>query len=711
MHLVKWLRRNNRKVMAIVVIVIMVGFVGGTYLTQLGRRRSGLGKTAAYLGDAKVTQYDLAIAQRQLEVLNSIGAPALLSLPQDRRAGSHQLYAALLGELLFSSRSGSPQADSQIRRIASSGGLRIKESQIDEIYRRPMGNHVYWYCLKTEAYRAGIAVSRTRAGQTLGNIIPKIFGGASYRQVVGSLINRYGIPEKEILSTFADLLAVLEYTTLVCSNEAFTSRQLAYVAACDQETVNTEFVRFDAADFESAEPTDAAAAEQFARYRHFPAGSVTEDNPYGFGYRLPETAMLEYLGVRLDDVSSIIDKPTEEQAEDYYQRHRADFTEQVPSDPNDPNSPITTRQKSYAEVANSISRMLLNSAIDSRASEILHDASSLIEQDPSLPFQAAADRLAEQHGLRLYAGKTGRLDAEAIRSDEYLARLYIGDSIYDSVELARKVFAVGKPAGEEPAPEIIGPARDVSGRIMAILRVADRWPSRPPENLNETFSTARPVLGQEQQADSTYSVKAKVVRDLKRLAAMETARRTAEEFVARANEQGWDPTIERFNRIHGPNEPGGDSNEAGAVEPFRLETRRGLRRTSPDQLAALASHVADYPGGASILAAQKTSALFTDKLYQLAQLEGGGQVALPTVMAFKPHTSYYAIKSIELQGMTRSQYDKTKSRIALRKDMAELQTLAVVHLNPRNILERTGFRTAAETTGGSDEPEADKGSS
>ena len=35
MSLVKWFRKNNTKIMAVVVIVLMVGFIGGSALTSL----------------------------------------------------------------------------------------------------------------------------------------------------------------------------------------------------------------------------------------------------------------------------------------------------------------------------------------------------------------------------------------------------------------------------------------------------------------------------------------------------------------------------------------------------------------------------------------------------------------------------------------------------------------------------------------------------
>jgi hypothetical protein len=471
-----------------------------------------------------------------------------------------------------------------------------------------------------------------------------------------------------------------------------------------------EFVRFDAADFEAAEPSSEAAAELFEKYKDFFAGAVSDENPYGFGYRLPPMVELEYLGIRLDDVSSTIERPAAEQAEQYYQRHRAQFTEQVRSDPNDPNSPPVSRQRSYAEVANNISQMLFNQRLNSRASGILREAADMADSDASLEFRAIAGRLGEKHNIRVYAGRTGRLGAKDIRSAPYLGRLYTGDSIYDSVELAREVFPNSEVQGGDAAPKTIGPARDVSGRIMAVFRVAERWPAREPEDLNETFSTAGPVFEPDGQGGSVYSAAEKVTEDLKTISAMEQARKTAGEFVEQAASQGWDEAIERFNEIHAAAPPASPDGPAPA-KPFRLETRTGLRRTSPDELEALAAHVAGYPGGGGIIAARKVQARFVRMLYELARPETGLQADLPAVVEFKPHAACYAIKGISSKALTRQDYDKAKSILAVRTDMADMQTQAVVHLNPGNILKRADFRSAAEDAGGSGEPEANKGSS
>ena len=75
MSLVRWFRKNKTKIMAIVVIVILFGFIGGsTLLQQLNRKRTGLHKTIAYFGDnRKITNYDLILARQELGILRMLG--------------------------------------------------------------------------------------------------------------------------------------------------------------------------------------------------------------------------------------------------------------------------------------------------------------------------------------------------------------------------------------------------------------------------------------------------------------------------------------------------------------------------------------------------------------------------------------------------------------------------------------------------------------
>ena len=205
MNLVKWFRKNNKKVMAVVVIVIMIGFIGGSYLDQLSRKRT-LYKTVAYFADNReITDYDLSVARQELEMLRALQADILLR--------SQDLQGILLSEVLFSESARDGALVNHIQRTIRTNRFRISDKQINEIYspktKWAAPAYTYWYCLQNEAHLAGVRVSNENAGKVLGMVIPQMFDGASYSQLIGTIINRHRISEQQILTTFGKLLAVL----------------------------------------------------------------------------------------------------------------------------------------------------------------------------------------------------------------------------------------------------------------------------------------------------------------------------------------------------------------------------------------------------------------------------------------------------------------------------------------------------------------------
>ncbi|GAH62943.1 unnamed protein product, partial [marine sediment metagenome] len=260
---------------------------------------------------------------------------------------------------------------------------------------------------------------------------------------MGVLINRQRISEKEILATFSKLMAVLQYSSMICSSEDITSSQIMHDASREEERIDVEFIKFDSSVFAETQdqPSEAKISEHFEKYKEFFAGDVSEKNLYGFGYKLPDRAQLEYIAVKLDDISATVTPPTQEETEEYYEKYREEFPEMVPSDPNDMNSPLIERTKSYAEVASIISNLLLQKRMNSKANMILQEAKTLTEagledtESQNLTteqlgqmvgdYNAAADQLSEKHETKVYAGQTGLLSAADIQTDEYLGRLYI----------------------------------------------------------------------------------------------------------------------------------------------------------------------------------------------------------------------------------------------------------------------------------------------
>jgi hypothetical protein len=197
--------------MAVVVVVLMIGFVGGSALNRLLSPRSTSGhRGVAYFGDNKeITNYDLALARRELDILRMLRADELLK--------SQDLLGILLSELLFAEQRTSPALLNRIRQTIRTNQYRISDRQINDMYGRSVPSSIYWLLLRDEVQLTGIRVQNEDVGKLLGQAIPQLFDGLTYSQRIGALINQYRIPEQQILTIFGKLLAVLQYAHMICS--------------------------------------------------------------------------------------------------------------------------------------------------------------------------------------------------------------------------------------------------------------------------------------------------------------------------------------------------------------------------------------------------------------------------------------------------------------------------------------------------------------
>ena len=740
MNLVKWLRKNNTKVMAVVVIFIFVGFVGEQFFAELSRRRTGQHKTLACFADnRKITNYDLALARQELEILKLLQADKILrniSVPVFR---ANDLQAVLLAELLFSDRTTSPALTAYIKQMIGTNRYRISEKQIDDIYRRSMPSETYWLLLKNEAQLAGVKTSNEISGMQLAKIIPQLFNGATYSQLIGSITNQQSIPEEEILTAFSELITVLMYARMVCTTEDITSSQIMHNASLEEETIDVEFVKFDSAVFAKTqkEPSEEELIGHFDKYKKFFAGDINDQNPYGFGYKLDDRVQLEYIAVKLDEIAATVTAPTEEEAEEFYQKHREEFAVSVPSDPNDPNSLQTKRIKSYGEVAGIISKNLLQNKINSEAEKILQEARTLTEAglqatDMELAkisaeqfrqmagdYVTAAKQLSEKYKIKVYAGRTGLLSASDILSDEYLGALFLKGYGYNPLVLTRAVFAIDELAASELSPfdvpkpklyENIGPAGDMLGRIMVVVRVTEAEKASVPESINQTFAKGSLKLDedQEQPGENVYSIRKAVSEDLKKLSAMDTTKNKAEEFIRLAVKDGWENVVDKFNKLYKPP----DTQSGEDANAFELQNFTNLQRASSMLLETAVLQSAGNPAGRlSVNNAEKGNQL-VGQLYSLIPQDSNTIDTLPLVMEFKPEMSYYCLKNISVKRLEQEQYDRIKAVQDYKEDFIQSQSLAPVHFNPENILKRMKFKLVEENEAPADintpsEPEGD----
>jgi hypothetical protein len=648
-----------------------------------------------------------------------------------------------------------------LRQIIRRNEYRISDKQINDIYRRSMPPEMYWFLLSKEAERAGIRISNQDARTLLAGMYarnPDTFRGVTYAQVIGAIVDNRRIPEERILATFARLMAVMEYARLVCSAEDVTTQQIRHNISSAGETIDVEFVRFDSSVFaeDQPEPNEYQVNQHFQKYKSVCPGTVSDENPYGFGYRYFDRVGLEYLALKVDDVSQTVEKPTQQDAEKYYQQNRNLFTEQVP-DPNDPNGPLIEWTKSYAEMAADISDMLLRQRTTVKAESILQQAKVLTEgglEDTTTDagslsaeqlkqmagdYRAAAEQLSGEHGIKIYAGQTGLLNGAEMRADELLGRLYLRAFGFNMVRLPQIVFAIDQIGASEIGPfdvpkpgmyENIGPVRDVAEQIMAIVRVTQAEKASEPNSVNETISKAALKLepaspedsnGPQEpaEANDVYSVREKVVEDLKRLAAMDTTKARAQEFKVLVANEGWDEALDRLNQLYGeadpnraePNqaEPNQADPNAPAEDPasqaqktFRLQQLTRLSRIPSLGLATFAVLQAGSPDANLAVSAVEREAMLRGTLYSLVPPDSNSLDAVPHVLEFKPDLGYYVIKTLVVRRINRDEYEAAMVRQSYRTDFVQSQSLAPVHYNPENVVKRMKFRPARQDTEPSD---------
>ena len=738
MSLVRWFRKNNTKIMAIVVIVILFGFIGGSTLLQfLDRRQSGLGETIAYFGDGKeITNYDLIMARQDLGILKMLRADTMLRNIILPGLGTRtvDLHAVLLGEVLFASQQSSPELMRSIKQTIRSNSYRITDEQIGAIYTDVVASELCWLLLSKEAEHAGIRVPNELAGNLLAKAMRELLPGASYSALIGAMVkgnkNQPGIPESRILATLGKLMAVLEYSKIICSNEDITTAQIMYSVNLQGETMDVEFVKFDSAEFieSESEPSKQEISEQFEKYKNLPAGAISDANPYGFGYKLEDRVKLEYIVCQLGDIARTVTAPTQEEAQDFYQQYRNQFTEQVPSDPNDPNSPPMVRTRSYAEVASGILKQLQLDKINSKANAILQDAKALVgagfdgiqaegkllepeeyrQAAMSVDYAGVAEQLAEQYNIKIYAGQTGLLSTNDIQRDEYLGKLYMGGYGYNIAGLAEMVFAIDELGSSILGPfdvakprmyESIGPLKDVAGinfmqdvseQIMAIVRVVEVQKASEPESVNQAFSME--TLRLEEPADEeTYSISDKVVEDLKKLSAMETTRTKAEELIVQAAQVGWEEALDKLNELYGQEKENEDD-----PNTFELQELNYLSRLSGIAKKTMALQSVGQPGAEAMAINFEKETLLRDKLYELVPQDANSLDDAPVVMEFKPNLNCYLIKSLSVRRIEQGQYESAKAPQSYQEDLIQYQSLAVVHFKPGNILKRMNFKPAEE---------------
>jgi hypothetical protein len=732
MSLMVWFRKHRTKIMAVVVVGLMIVFTIDPLMNYLSSRRTG-GRNviATYSRDEKITSEDLAWAQKQLDILGIIGVSSFLR-PQDPQTyPSQDLRLSFLGELLFTERGTSGQSIIYLKQMIRMGNYPVSEAQINAIYSKTYPSDMYWHILVKEAQAAGIRMPAEAARKQLEALIPRIHQNATYAQFVSAVVGRQQVSEEQLVETFADLMSIIEYGRMITSLQDVTSQQVLYEMDMSRQTFDVNYVQLAAKTFvdESKQPTKEQIDTQFDKYKGFFAGQISDTNPYGFGYKQPDRAQMEYIAVRLNDVAETIPPITQQESEDYYQQHLQSpfFYRRAPSDPNDPNSPLEYVLRSYAEVAPALIRQLYQEKVDSKAEQIMQEAKSITEANmlgiedeqnkltdeqiiqSAVDYEKTAEELNEKYKIKVYSGKTGLLSAVDIQADEELGLLYLENRGISAVSILRLVFAV-EPLNVsilgpfDPKPprlyQNIGPLRDArqssqgyADKNMMLVRVIRAEKSSEPVSVDQKLDKRTVQFDQNAPAADTNSIKELVVNDLRLPAAMDTAKNKADEFIKMATKESWKTAIDKFNELYAPKAEGRD--ESAVV--FSMQSPKNRQRISDTAIAQMAILHRGDPLGDTILDRTKMEKMLLDKFYALATPDANTSGVSNTILEFKPTFSFYCIENLVVNPLYQESFETGKAMEIARGDYGNSQALAAVQYNPEDIMKRMNFKLTRES--------------
>ena len=718
MHISKWMRKNSKKIMVFVVIFSMVSFVIGYTGLQIFFSLLGSDNPVrATLADGqKIRARDFTAAQTELRLLRMVGGDMIL-LSQ----GQQGLIGPLLAHLLFPDSQAVAQAQLPIglKQAAQRGQIPVSPDVVEEFFNEQAPSELVWILLKTEARNAGSIISDDMARNILQNIIPQLAKGIDANRYVQSVISQTGLTEGQIVRTFAELLGVMFYANNVINTQDVTLNQINTMMGRNYEKFNADFVKIPAEWFiDPNSPVDSDEMKaQFEAFKTVLPGSFSEENPYGFGYKLPKRVQLEFMTVLLDDVKTKITPPTNEQLEEYYTRHIEQFRYQEPADPNDPEGEQITKTRSYAESLPQIRNMIEQERIRNLANQIFNDAKAIIEKDfATLNLEQAnledlqkaagdylktAQDLSQRYNIPIQTGKTGLLSPVDFARDSILQtfRLQFGQR---RLPLSEVVFNVRLDPAEPHriigVPmvrpwENIGPMAGMTYdfeagktyQLMTMVRVIDVRPQEIPESMDITYDATGMIVleSQREEKTKTFSLAEQIAADIRLAGAMKKAQAVAETLTALIEQHGWDEAIALFNENH--------KAEYGTPD-ISLQTVTGQTRMAQNEIEQIILYMAANPGSGEFIKDRLRTNVLNEQLHSL--LENGqdstGTIIKPLVV---PQTrAAYVVKEVSRLPATEQDYLDNKAMTALQLDMESTAEPALIHWNVKNLMKRLGYQ-------------------
>jgi hypothetical protein len=484
--MIKLIRNNQKKFLAGGGVVLMITFIAGYGGTPRNGREGPVDHEVGKVDGKPVMASDLGAAERELTAVNQYV----------RR---------------FDPRQTNGQPESLLERA-------FGRDVASNLLHRPE----LFVLLRREALNAGVVPSPVAAQQYMDDYLGGTAADGTTVDVPSPDSDTYKVIEDGV----TDLMTVASYYGRVTAALKASSPAVDRALATVRQSIQLTLVPVPAEKFKALvpPPAPAALAEQFKKYADVAPGHPDASNPFGFGYRVPMLARLQYLRLSRDAVEKTIvagksDYDWEVDARKLYYAHPDQFAVSPPTTrATDVPGPAVTPP--FEKVRDQALKSLRDPQVQALQDQVQQYLTSTLARDfaayqsaitagGSAPATAAgpaydspaylpavATAADAQFHVKVEAVTTDPLSPQQLQDLPHLGTAYaavssatVADGSLPGYVSDRSIAYLGSGDPKPPAAtaELLRPSpafTEAAGDAVDVIRLSDVQPSHPPAGLD-----------------------------------------------------------------------------------------------------------------------------------------------------------------------------------------------------------------------------------
>ncbi len=406
MTLTRWLRRNQRYLLAAVAVFLLIVWGIGPALRSCAR---SAGNERGAIGAEKVTEVEWAEARDSLRAVLRLGMLDPMNTFRLARSGAnmrtqnfHRLLAGDFARLVFAEEAGVAE---------------------DPIWR--------FLVLSREAAAAGIRTTLTERRDLLAGLPWLSEGGQFSSERYRDFVNSSNYSDAQ-LNLLADrLLQVLKLISLKKQGVLSTRAEAWMLYLHRNQRARIRYAKVDASMFTGLLEADPEEVAKFyEQYRE----TIPDPESGTIGYMAPSRVKVEYA------IAGVV---TEEDIRQYYQEHKdSEFLVEAEKDEAVPDAgeqaPPQPKYRPLDEVRDEIRRKLLPPKARERVESAMEDLKKIADRFERGPLPLG--RIARRHGLQYGIVRVPEDVTETEKSREYVSREELRELAPLGEQIARFAF-------------------------------------------------------------------------------------------------------------------------------------------------------------------------------------------------------------------------------------------------------------------------------